>query len=114
MLNVSDAFDADTCSTVTHEREQAGGYVDGYLVEGSIVTTTILASIQPVSLLSKPEFQDLPEGLRNEVSAVIWTQYPLLPDDKVVEDGVRYRVLPTDNWQKRGGYTHAMLGAMRP
>lgn len=110
MLNLSAAFNANTTTSATHERETAGGYVDGYYVPGATTTATIKASIQP---LSAKEYQNLPEGIRNEASAKCITQFALQPGDRVIDGGDRYKVLSCDNWQKLGGYTRAVLGELR-
>jgi|GEM_PF-1864829 len=112
MLDMSDAFDSDTTDVVTHERDAEGAYVNGKWVPGATTTTEIAASIQPMSLISREEFRDLPEGTRNEAKAIIWTSYPIKPDDRIIDGDDRYRVLSGDDWQKMGGYSSAILGAL--
>lgn len=110
MLNLSPAFNALTTTSATHERDAAGGYVDGYWIDGTTTTTPIKASIQP---LSSKEYANLPEGIRNEASAKVITQFALKSGDRLVEAGVRYKVLSVDDWQGLGGYTRAIVGALR-
>lgn len=111
MLDLSDAFDDATTYTVTHERDGAGVYdANGYWTDGAAVTTQITASIQP---LSAREFQNLPEGIRNEAQAKVISQFALRSGDRLIDGTDRYKVLSVDDWQKLGGYTRAILGALR-
>lgn len=109
MLDVSDAFDSSTTAQVTHQRVTEGSYVDGYWVEGETIETTIQASVQPLSGL---EFQNLPEGIRNEARASVLTEFDLKSGDRIIDGEDRYKVLSVDNWQKLGGYSQAVLGAL--
>ena len=111
MLNVARAINATTGILVTHERDGADTYdADGYLVRGTPTSTQIRASIQP---LSGREFENLPQGLRDEAQATIYTAHPLQSDDRIIDGEDRWKVLSDDSWQKLGGYTKAILGALR-
>lgn len=114
MLDMSDAFDSNTTDLVIHERDGEGAYLNGKWVPGApVITPDVPASIQPMSLISREEFRDLPEGIRNEAKAIIWTPYDIKPDDRIIDGADRYRVLSGDNWQKLGGYSTAILGELK-
>lgn len=109
-LDVSAAFNSRLTTAATHERDVGGGYdADGYAVPGTTQTTAIRASIQP---LSAKEFDNMPEGLRDEAQAKVYTRFPLEPADRIIA-GERYKVLSVDDWQPLGGYSRAILGALR-
>lgn len=111
MLDMSDAFDDETSAEVVLERDGAvGKYVRGKWEADWPVTQTIVASVQP---LSGKEYRDLPEGIRNEAQAKAITTFPLRSGDRIIQDGVKYKVLSLDNWQSQAGYSRAILGALK-
>ncbi|KAA0970812.1 hypothetical protein FPY71_10070 [Aureimonas fodinaquatilis] len=110
MLNVRRSINLRTGTMLVHIRRFGGGYVDGYFVDGPEVREEIIGSLQP---LSGDEFRNLPEGLRNEAKAKIFTEAGLQSDDEIVDGVRRYKVLSVDDWQALGGYTKAILGELR-
>lgn len=110
MLNLAAAFNRHTTTAVTHERDAEGAYVNGKWVPGATTTTTIRASIQP---LSGDEFANLPSGIRSEAKDKIITRHDLKSGDRIIDGNASHKVLHIDDWQKLGGYTRAILGALR-
>jgi hypothetical protein len=112
MLNLAAAFNGHTTTLVTHERSDpnAGSYVNGKWVPAPPVSTTIRASVQP---LAGKEFDNLPSTIRNEARAKCITRTALKSGDRIIDGTTTYKVLSADDWQKLGGYTRAILGALR-
>lgn len=110
MLNLAAAFNGHTTTSVTHERDAEGAYVNGKWVPGATTTTAIRASIQP---LSGKEFDNLPSTIRNEAQAKCITRHAVKSGDRIIDGATTYKVLSADDWQKLGGYTRAILGALR-
>ena len=110
MLNLAAAFNGHTTTAVTHERDAEGAYVNGKWVPGATTTTSIRASVQP---LSGKEYDNLPSTIRNEAQAKCITRHAVQSGDRIIDGEDRYKVLSADDWQKLGGYTRAILGALR-
>lgn len=110
MLDMSAAFGSDNSRIVTL-RVPVGRWERGKWVVMAPLDRGITASIQP---LGGREFRNLPEGLRNEARAVIYTPEAIKSDNEIIDGAMHYRVLSLDDWQDRGGYTKAILGELRP
>ncbi|WP_019997257.1 phage head completion protein [Aureimonas ureilytica] len=110
MLDVSKVINSVTGGTVSLIRKN-GAWVRGKWVAGPEVKKTIIASVQP---LKGSEVQNLPEGIRNEAQASIFTAERIAVNDEIEEGGQRYVVLSIDDWQRRGAYTKGILGLLRP
>ena len=110
MLNLAAAFNGHTTTNVTHERDAAGSHVNGKWVPGATTTTTIRASVQP---LSGKEYDNLPSTIRNEAQAKCITRHVVQSGDRIIDGATTYKILSADDWQKLGGYTRAILGALR-
>ncbi|MCW7544906.1 head-tail adaptor protein [Aurantimonas litoralis] len=110
MLNLAPAFNALTTTAVSHERDEEGAYVNGKWVPGETVVTPIRASVQP---LSGSEYNNLPSTIRNEAQAKCITRHAVQSGDRIIDGATTYKVLSADDWQKLGGYTRAILGALR-
>jgi hypothetical protein len=112
MPSLARAFNAITTMAVTHERSDpdAGSYVNGKWVPAPPVSTTIKASIQPIA---GKEYDNLPSTIRNEAQAACLTRFALQSGDRIIDGAARYKVLHIDDWQKLGGYTRAILGALK-
>lgn len=110
MLNVRRSINLRTGTRMVHVRRIGGAYVDGYWQDGAAVTADIIGSLQP---LSGDEFRNLPEGLRNEAKAKLFTAAVLQSDDEIIDGSRRYKVLSVDDWQALGGYSKAILGELR-
>ena len=110
MLNVRRSINLRTGTQLAHVRHVGGAYVDGYWQDGATVTEVIVGSLQP---LSGNEFRNLPEGIRNEAKAKLFTAAVLRSDDEIVDGSRRYKVLSVDDWQALGGYSKAILGELR-
>ncbi|WP_136625094.1 head-tail adaptor protein [Aureimonas flava] len=109
MLNVQRAINNVTGGTVSLVREK-GSWARGKWVSVPSAPQPIRASVQPVS---GREYQNLPEGIRNEAQAVIYSPVALRSDDTIVDGETRYRILSIDDWLARGGYCKAVLGALK-
>lgn len=114
MLDMSDAFDEDTCERATVTRPGPVTYVRRKPVRGRDEQFDILASIQPIKSQNQDEFMRLPEGDRDEAECVVYTTFRLQAGDLIEAGGERFRVLSRDNWRRLGGFSKAILGGMKP
>ncbi len=112
MPSLAAAFNAITTRAATVTRK-GGSYVDGYWIEGATQSFQIRASIQPIKSDNQNEWMRLPEGIRDEAEAVIYTTFAIRGGDEVEQGSERYRVLSLDKWGRLGGYTKAILGGMK-
>lgn len=108
-MDVAEAIDAEARS-VTLTRVADGTYTEnGDYVPGAATETAILAAVQP---MSGRKLMDMPEGIRNEARALIWSRSELRTDDKVSHDGDDYRVIFV--WKRRdGGFWRAAMGELK-
>ena len=108
MLAMNPAFTLGiTTSEVTWTSQGEGAYVDGFYSAGHASTTTIKASIQP---LSGKERENLAEGVRDRAQAKCFTTAALKPGDEIADAACAYVVVDIDDWQALAGYTKALLG----
>ena len=110
MIDVAIAIDGEAVP-VTITTLAAGSYNDtGDWVEGSATSTSIMATIQPVS---GNQLKDMPEGIRTEAGWVAWSRSVIALDDVITSSGVTYRVLYV--WPRaEGGFYRAALGRDMP
>lgn len=93
----------DEAVAVTHKARAAGSYDEnGNAVPGALTDASIVAAIQPAS---GRMLQDLPEGLREEVTYVGWTRSAVAADDQMVYGGDTFRIRhvwprPSDGFNK--------------
>lgn len=89
--------------TITLKRKAAGTYVNGRWVPGSVTTSSIRATVEPM----KPqELQILPEGLRSRLPIYIYTNEELktasVADSKepdiLTYNDLDYEVHQVQNW----------------
>lgn len=87
---------------ITLQRLSAGSYVNGLWVEGTITTSIITASIQP---MSGEELQSLPEERRVKknyklftASQLLTVQNPTKNPDRVIIFGELYEVYQVFPW----------------
>lgn len=80
----------------------------GLAVRGSETSANIVGTIAPAS---DRHLRDLPEGIREDVTALFWTASQLNIDDRIVHDGVTYRVLHVGD-RRIGGFRKAALGRL--
>lgn len=67
------------------------------------------ADVQPVSSRT---LKDLPEGLRDQAEFSIWTRHTVNPDDVIIHEGNRHRILKT--WARPDdGFTKAVMGELK-
>lgn len=97
---------------MTLTRRAPGSFVNGLWVEGSASTI----AIQGVALAITPrELMDLPEGIREDAAAVLYSRTEIRTEDETTWRGVSYRV--THVWDRvEGGFfkaTLAKVGATR-
>lgn len=62
--------------------------------------------------ISGIEMKDMPEGIRDEAAAIMWTRDTIATDEKVAQGGTTYRVLHVWNRAGDGGFYRAALGAV--
>lgn len=96
--------------TATLSVRAKGSYdSDGNHVPGAKVTSTIQAAVMEIS---PTEMRDLPEGIRDEASAVCWTMAKLENDNEVGFGGETYRVLKVSH-RHNGNYHRGILGGIK-
>lgn len=97
---------------VTRQRFAAGAVsAAGRWTEGATTSTTILASVQPAT---GRQLQRLPEGLRERVELMAFTETELrtadqatgLSADRIVVDGETYQVAHVRHWPTFGPLPH--------
>ena len=97
-------FPRFSSSFTLKRKSTATTYVNGKAVPGSTATSTIVASIQP---LSGQEMLLLPEARRTSQAVVIYTATPLrvansvagLDADIITYSGSDYEILSCEPWQ---------------
>ena len=110
MIEVAAAIDAEAEPVVLRTRG-ADTYDDaGNAVPGSWTSTQGQAAIQPASGRS---LQDLPEGIRSQVSYVGWTRLPVAEDNEIIYRGSSYRVVNTRP-RVMDGFTRFAMGRVGP
>jgi len=104
-MDIGIAIDEEA-QLITRTVRSADSYDSGgNAVLGSDTTTSIRATIQPVS---GSMLRDLPEGVRSVVSDVLWSRTALQLDDVLAFDGEDHRVVHV--WQRRkDGFTKAAV-----
>lgn len=106
MIDVAVAIDAESVGATLYQAQPAAYDARGNAIKPAPVSSSIRIAIQPAGgrLL-----RDLPEGIREEVSAVGWSRTPVLDGNEIlhVARGVsrRYRVVhlwdrPMDGFNK--------------
>lgn len=99
--------------SVTRKRRAAGSLSDGVFTPGAETSTTITASVQPVS---GREVLRLPEGLRTREVVVAFSMSELRAADEVagtqpdrlVWRGSTYEVQSVEHWPVVGGHYRAV------
>lgn len=107
MIDVSPAI-SRLSKTVTHKSYAPGSYdAGGNSVVGGETAGPIQAAILQIS---PAELRDLPEGIREEATAICWTSATIANDDRIVSGGKTYRVLKISDRSEVGNYYRAILG----
>lgn len=107
MINVSPAI-SRLAKTATLSAVASGTYDEGgNFVPGADTETEIKAVILE---MNPAELRDLPEGIRDEATAFLWTKTELQNDDHVTQSGTEYRVLKTSDRSEIGHYYRAVVG----
>lgn len=101
-MDVAIAIDAEAVPVLLKRRAGDGYDGNGNAIKGSLVDANIMSAVQPASARM---LQDLPEGLREEVSYVGWTRASISNDDVVVYASENHRVIhvwprPQDSFNK--------------
>lgn len=95
---------------LTRRRRAGGGYDDnGEYTGAENDDASIKGSIQPASATMLGR---LPEGLRTDTKAVLYTGAGLVEDDRVIDGDNTYRVIDIEDWRHHGGFLKAFLGAI--
>lgn len=86
---------------ITVKSKSGGAFVNGFWVTGSISTSTIQASVQPLSPI---DLQTLPENRRDKATFRLYSNYSFNTvgsnnPDIVVIDGVDYEVISLSVWK---------------
>lgn len=109
-VDVALAIDAES-EPVTWTSVSAGTYdARGNGIPGAQTDTQTRAAIQPIT---GRELQDLPEGVRAQVSMVGWTRASVAVDDEIVYRGDTYRVFAAKP-RPMDGFTRIALGRIGP
>lgn len=107
-MDVADAIDAEAVS-VTLLARTAGGVPrgnGGKYVPGTRLSSTISAAIQPPS---GRVLNDVMEGIRPQISYIVWTRSAIALDDQIVYGGDTFRVLHV--WPRPlDGFNRAAIG----
>ncbi len=85
--------------TYTRKRTAAGSTVNGRYTEGSTASTSLVASVQPIT---GAQLKALPEGRHTEELRVVYTTTELLAapiPDKVTLDGSDWEVFKVERWE---------------
>lgn len=113
MIDVAIAIDVLAVSMII-ERKVEGDYNErgDYVIpepDPEAEPETISAAIQPVKGF---ELVDVPEGVRSEISNVIWSRSDISEDDVIKHQSISYRVL--HKWPRPiGNYTKVAVGMVK-
>lgn len=99
-LDVSDAIDC-LGEPVSITRKTEGTYSGGFYTPGGESTSTIVASVQP---LTGREIELVPEALRNESTVRIYSKAELSNQDVMTWRGRTYEVQVNYDWHPTGNY----------
>lgn len=109
-IDVALAIDAES-EDITHRARSIGSYDErGNGMPGTWIEAPARAAIQPIS---GRELQDLPEGVRAEVTMVGWTRSAVAVDEQIVYRGDTYRVFAAKP-RPMDGFTRIAIGRLRP
>ena len=93
--------------TVLRTTQASGSYDDtGVWVEVESDPVSIRAVVQPAT---GTILKDLPEGVRDSVNKVMWTEAYVKEDDYIEHNGDIFRVVRVWDWSDYGGYYKAAL-----
>lgn len=108
--DVAMAIDAES-EVITWITRAAGTFdARGNGILGAQGSTQARAAVQPIS---GRELQDLPEGVRAEVTMVAWTRSSVAVDDEIVYRGDVYRVYAARP-RPMDGFTRIAIGRVAP
>ena len=106
MLNVGFAIGI-VGRPLTLQRRTSSFDATGDVSEGSPSDVNIVGSLQPISGETR---NALPEGMRKDASAMLWTTTPLQAaspgnaGDRISFSGSTYEVIGPVDWSQPGGY----------
>jgi hypothetical protein len=93
---------------VTRLTAAGGSYNDdGEWVPVAATSSPIKAVVQPVK---GNQLMDMPEGIRTEAGWICWSRSGIAVDDKIINNGVTYRVLFVWPRDQDGAFYRAALG----